>query len=586
MENISYFCTVKQYLPTIMKKIAFVIYSLLIMTSLHVHATDIETATDAVRNMGVGWNLGNTLDANIQSVTDVALNGYWGQQDLKSETCWGQYVTKASLMQMLKNAGFGAIRVPVTWYNHIDSEGNVDAAWMARVHEVVDYVINTGMYCIINVHHDTGADGSNFKSWIKADEANYTANKDRYIKLWKQIAEEFKDYDQKLLFEGYNEMLDRINSWCFASFAASGQYNATIAASAYNAINSYAQSFVSTVRATGGNNAQRNLIITTYAASCGSGNWNSHLKDPLSNMKMPAGESNHIIFEVHDYPNIENLTSAKTELDEMIKSLNTNLVKKGAPVIIGEWGTSNVDKGTGMTDYDLRKADLFSFVDYFVKQCKANNIATFYWMGISSGISRLYPAFDQSDLALKILQAYHGISHNPILPIKEDYSDACMSVTVNYTSQWAEFNLFTGAVTASDYSGIELELESVPAVGELQYKVYPTEQTQDITTANSKLTFTADMNTITQVTLQWKKATNGSIRIKSVRLVKKDGTKESSDPSVFWGCNMSDVDVITGIPALTTNQVDNGLIYNLHGQRLLSPSRGIYIQGHKKFIRR
>ena len=130
LENISYFCTVKQYLPTIMKKIAFVIYSLLIMTSLHVHATDIETATDAVRNMGVGWNLGNTLDANIQSVTDVALNDYWGQQDLKSETCWGQCATKASLMQMLKNAGFGAIRVPVTWYNHIDSEGNVDAAWI------------------------------------------------------------------------------------------------------------------------------------------------------------------------------------------------------------------------------------------------------------------------------------------------------------------------------------------------------------------------------------------------------------------------------------------------------------------------
>ena len=569
-----------------MKKITFVIHCLLIMVSLQVHATDIETATDAVRNMGVGWNLGNTLDANIQSVTDITQNGYWGQQDLKSETCWGQYVTKASLMQMLKNAGFGAIRVPVTWYNHIDSEGNVDAAWMARVHEVVDYVINTGMYCIINVHHDTGADGSNFKSWVKADEANFTANKDRYEKLWKQIAEEFKDYDQKLLFEGYNEMLDKINSWCFASFAASGQYDAKIASSAYNAINNYAQSFVSIVRATGGNNAQRNLIITTYAASCGSGNWNSHLKDPLTNMKMPAGESNHIIFEVHDYPNIENLTSAKTELDEMIKSLNTNLVKKGAPVIIGEWGTSNVDKGAGMTDYDLRKADMFSFVDYFVKQCKANNIGTFYWMGLSSGISRLYPAFDQSDLALKILQAYHGTSHNPILPTKEDYSDACISVTVNYTSQWAEFNLFTGSATASNYSGIELELESVPAVGELQYKVYPTELSQDITTANSKLTFTTDMNTITRVTLQWKKATNGSTRIKSIRLVKKDGTKESSDPSVFWGCNMSDVDVITGISALTTNQVDNGFIYNLHGQRLLSPSKGIYIQGHKKFIRK
>ena len=142
-----------------------------------------------------------------------------------------------------------------------------------------------------------------------------------------------------------------------------------------------------------------------------------------------------------------------------------------------------------------------------------------------------------------------------------------------------------GYATASNYSGIELELESVPAVGELQYKVYPTELSQDITTANSKLTFTTDMNTITRVTLQWKKATNGSTRIKSIRLVKKDGTKESSDPSVFWGCNMSDVDVMTGISSLTTNQVDNGFIYNLHGQRLLSPSKGIYIQGGRKYIK-
>lgn len=569
-----------------MKKIALIISFLSVMAFLHVQATDFETATDAVKNMGVGWNLGNTLDANNQSVTDVTSDSYWGQQDLTSETCWGEYVTKASLMQMLKNAGFGAIRVPVTWYNHMDRDGNVDAAWMKRVHEVVDYVINTGMYCIINVHHDTGADGSSFKSWIKADEANYTTNKDRYVKLWKQIAEEFKDYDQKLLFEGYNEMLDRISSWNFASFAASGQYDATIAASAYNAINSYAQSFVSTVRATGGNNAQRNLILTTYAACCGIGNWNSHLKEPLSNMKMPTGESNHIIFEIHDYPDIGNLTSAKTQHDEMIKSLNTYPVTKGAPVIIGEWGTSNVDKGAGKTDYDLRKDDMFSFVDYFIKQCKANNIGTFYWMGLTSGLTRLYPAFDQPDLALKILQAYHGTGHTPTLPTKEDYGDACISLTVNYTSQWAEFNLFTGSTSASNYSGIEMELASVPAAGELQYKVYPTGKLQDISTANSMLAFTADMNTITKVTLQWKKAAKGSTRIKSIRLVKKDSTKEPCDPSVNWGCNMTDIDIMTGIPTLTSHQTGDGFTYNLQGQRILSPAKGINIRNGKKFIKK
>lgn len=166
----------------------------------------------------------------------------------------GQLISaKAELLKMMKDAGFGAIRVPVTWYNHMDKDGKVDAAWMARVHEVVDYVINQGLYCIINVHHDTGADNEKFKSWIKADEANYAQNKERYENLWRQIAEEFKDYGQLLLFESYNEMLDKYSSWCFASMNASGGYNASDATSAYNAINSYAQSFVKTVRGTGGN---------------------------------------------------------------------------------------------------------------------------------------------------------------------------------------------------------------------------------------------------------------------------------------------------------------------------------------------
>lgn len=73
---------------------------------------------------------------------------------------------------MIREAGFGAIRVPVTWYNHMDIDGKVNAAWMARVKEVVGYVLSQGMYCIINVHHDTGADSSG-KSyhWIKAQEA-------------------------------------------------------------------------------------------------------------------------------------------------------------------------------------------------------------------------------------------------------------------------------------------------------------------------------------------------------------------------------------------------------------------------------
>ena len=122
-----------------MKKIAIIINCLLLMTSYHVQAADFETAKEAVKNMGVGWNLGNTLEANSQTVTDVTQSNYWGQQDLTSESCWGQYVTKPELLKMMKDAGFGAIRVPVTWYNHMDKDGKVDAA---DVVELINIIMN------------------------------------------------------------------------------------------------------------------------------------------------------------------------------------------------------------------------------------------------------------------------------------------------------------------------------------------------------------------------------------------------------------------------------------------------------------
>lgn len=575
-----------------MNRLLTVISSLLLMGAVHAEAADFETATDAVKNMGLGWNLGNTLDAYSQTVTDYTSASYWGQQDLSSETCWGQYVTKPALMKMMKNAGFGAIRVPVTWFNHMDIDGNVNPEWMARVHEVVDYVVNQGMYCIINVHHDTGADGSNFKSWLKADEANYTQNKARYEKLWRQIAEEFKDYGQLLLFESYNEMLDRLNSWCYASFSASGQYNASVATSAYNAINSYAQSFVTTVRATGGNNAQRNLIVNTYCAANGYGTWSSHLSEPLTKMKMPEGESNHIAFEVHAYPSIANnnntdrpIADIRKEVDGMISLLKTNLVSKGAPVIIGEWGTSNVDAAE--TDYEKRPALMKQFCEYFVQQCKANGIATYFWMSISDGASRLFPAFSQADLARWILQAYHGSDFNPVLLERSDYSSSCISCTVDFNQQWSEFNLAMGNFTANDYTQLILELEEAPASGLLEVKIYgKTNTNKKITSATSTISFTASMGTITRVTLQCMQ-NSGSTRVKNIWLVKKNGEKVPSDPSVFWGCTMSDISVSS--PS-TVNDVkldtpNNDRVYDLLGRPYKGRLRkGIYIKNGKLFF--
>jgi aryl-phospho-beta-D-glucosidase BglC (GH1 family) len=379
-------------------------------------AADFETATSAVTNMRVGWNLGNTLDSNSGDVNNMWIEKWSDRSPSSYETAWGQPVTKAELMKMMKDAGFNAIRVPVTWYPHMEAKFDLNGtvwnpttdpigtkiqeAWMKRVHEVVDYVISQGMYCIINIHHDTGAGNT---AWLVASEADYTKQKERFEAVWKQIAEEFKDYDEHLLFEGYNEMLDPYASWCFASFATSSNYDATVATSAYNAINNYAQSFVNAVRSTGGNNAQRNLIVNTYGACNGSGTWNTHLQDPLKMMKLPTDAvSNHLIFEVHTYVDVKNLNNAKNEVNQIIRDVKNNLVSKGAPVIFGEWGTST-DNG-----YDNYRSNMLAYARYFVEQTKANKMGTFYWMGLSDGTHRSVPEFNQADLKDAIIKGYYG----------------------------------------------------------------------------------------------------------------------------------------------------------------------------------
>lgn len=546
--------------------------SMLIVSVWTTHAQSFETATEAVKNMGVGWNLGNTLDAN---------NNNGGRQDLSSETCWGQPYTKPELMKMMKEAGFGAIRIPVTWFPHMDSSNKVDAAWMKRVHEVVDYVIDNGMYCLLNVHHDTG-DGS--FHWLHASMNTYNNVKAKYESLWTQIAEEFKDYGDKLLFESYNEMLDDYNSWCFATFARSGGYHATDAADAYQAINSFAQSFVNAVRATGGNNAKRNLVVNTYGACNGAGNWNTHLKDPLKEMIIPSDAiagAGHIAVQVHAYPNVKNISSMKTEVNDMFNALNTYFISKGTPVIIGEWGTAN----DGEVDYDVRHENVMQFVDFFVKAAKAKNCGTFLWMGLSDGTNRSVPVFNQADLAEAIMKAYYGSSDGYKFPTREDLGTTVYDVS--YTKQWSELNLYSNSLSTSSYQGMELELAEAPTSGTLQFKVYKNDNTdmvQGITTANSTLKFTSNMGTtLKRITLQCC-IPNLQITVKNVYLIKSDGTKLKKEVTPFWGCTV-DEKIITGIQPAKANRPTDKRFYNLKGQQIVQPKHGIYIQNGKKYIK-
>lgn len=480
-----------------------------------------ESAEAAVANFGVGWNLGNTLDTHIDNGHDGSDWKYW-------ETGWGQPVTTPELMLMMKNAGFGAVRVPVTWGIHMDASGKVFDAWMDRVHEVVGYVLDAGMYCILNVHHDTGADES---AWLVADPSVYFDQKERYEYLWRQIAEEFMDHDHKLLFESYNEMLDSRRSWCYASF--NGAYDDAFARGAYDAINEYAQSFVDVVRDTGGGNIARNLIVNTYGACSGAGTWNAHLKDPLKYMKLPDDLlEDHLLFEVHAYPDIEYFNSMKAEVDDMFAALETHLESKGAPVVIGEWGTSSINP---------TEDDLVDFASYFVSKAKECGMGTFYWMTLSDGMARSLPAFNKPLLAESIVKAFNGQTTGYVYPSLDDYD---YTYSVSYYSQWAEANLTEGPILTSDYSGIALVLGQEPGEGDLAVKMYG--ETEDKQTyayfTDSEHTFSIDASRlgscVDRITLQYMKNGEYSIEIKDVELIRKDGKRKTMPVSSFWGCTI------------------------------------------------
>ena len=550
-----------------MKKILLLVCSVMLCTSIE--AASFETAKDAVKNMGVGWNLGNTLDANDATKT-------W-KTTAEHETCWGQPVTKPELLKMMKEAGFGAIRVPITWYQEMDADGKVNDAWMKRVKEVVDYVIDNGMYCIINVHHDTGADSGNYKLWLKASTSNYNTNKAKYEGLWKQIAEQFKDYDQKLLFESYNEMLDEKNTWNEPVDKTDG----------YKAINSYAKSFVTTVRATGGNNKDRNLVVNTYSASS--------TPDAMQNLDLPE-ESNHIIFQIHSYPNWQNKSNAKKEIDNLISNIKSKLLDR-APVIVGEYATFTT--WPSEIDYYAKDKEVALYaMDYLIQKTKENGIGTFYWMGMSDGSYRDMPAFHQADLAQTLIKAYYGSIDGYKYPTADDFE---IVYDISYNDEWSELFLFGSwdrtAVNLSGYKGIRVEMDKAYG-NKLQIKVYGdkksgtdfNEQYAPLSDTSASTTVDFDTSilgsTFWGVTLQ---TNSGALTatLKEAKLIKADDTEESLSATAAWGCTVEakSTPKPTGIHAIKyVKSEDNGAIYNLQGQRVDNPKKGIFIKAGKKVV--
>jgi len=316
------------------------------------------TSQQLVEDMTFGWNLGNTLDVcQADRDGDGKINEHVEAGEKVDETLWGNPKATKELFTSLKKNGVNAVRIPVTWRDHMDSNGNIDREWMDRVQQVVDYAYSQEMYVIINVHHDGGGDPK-FGAWIiEESQKDYNTFLKKYKNIWKQIAERFKNYSDYLIFESMNEVgFDTL-------------YNKN-KADAYNLINKINQDFVDIIRATGGNNAKRHLLIAGYYTDI------ERTCDSL--YKMPDDKAGRCILSVHYYTpwdfctcDIKHTWGTNSEVRQMetlIGKMKKNFVDKGIPVIIGEYAASGSDLSS-----------CIFFIEKLNKLCSDYGIATFIW---------------------------------------------------------------------------------------------------------------------------------------------------------------------------------------------------------------
>ena len=281
-------------------------------------------AFEYIGGMGAGINLGNAFDASDCT---------WLTDELEYESAWCKAKTVPAYIDSLCNEGFNLIRIPVSWHNHVDKDYKISEQWLARVTEVVDYCLDKDMYVIINIHHDVD------KDYFYPDSA-HAENTLKYTEtVWKQIAENFRDRSDRLIFECINEprLKGTDNEWWFPS------ENAAVL-DAYKTLMDANQCFVDTVRATGGNNADRYLMVCGYC----------HIPSSTvsNNFDIPSDTAdNKIIVSVHSYRPYDFAGDKdgktafgepeKRENKQVFSSLYDRYVANGIPVIIGEYGCTD-----------------------------------------------------------------------------------------------------------------------------------------------------------------------------------------------------------------------------------------------------
>jgi len=298
--------------------------------------------------MGAGWNLGNSLEA------------------IGGETAWGNPATTQTLLTAVKAAGFKTVRIPVSWKQYADANDVISATWMNRVAEVVGYAQKAGLFALINIHWDGG--------WMQPTYARQAVVNARITKFWTQIANRFKGFDDTLLFAGTNEVM------------VEGDYG-TPTTEYVTVQNGFNQAFVTAVRATGGNNAVRHLVVQGF---------NTNIDHTLNFAVMPADPAkSRLMMEVHYYDPYDFALNAKSAIwqwgagatdpaatanwgdeayaDAQFQKMKAKFVDKGIPVILGEFAAIRRTEHTGAEAYRL------AWDRYIAHSAWAHGMVPVYW---------------------------------------------------------------------------------------------------------------------------------------------------------------------------------------------------------------
>ena len=399
----------KRYLSFILSLLmAMTIFIGLDLGDINVQALSGDTLKNAdteaiLEDMGLGWNLGNSLDAT-------------GGSGLDTETSWSNPKTTQALIDKVKSLGFNTVRVPVSWGKHVSGDNyTIDSAWLARVKEVVDYCYKNDMYVILNIHHDTKSSESASGAGYYPRSSAYSSSEKFVTSVWSQMAEYFKNYDYHLIFETLNEprLIGTGYEWWFNKWNIPSEVKDAI-----DCINKLNQKAVDTIRDTGSNNRGRLIMCPGYDASIDGAT--------VSGFKLPtdiSGNKNRIAVSVHAYSpynfamNVGSgststyTSSIKNELQDLFSTLKSNFRDKGIPVVIGEFGST--DKNN--------TAERVKWATDYTALAKKNNIPCVLWD------NNAFAVYNGNSIVLN--SEYHGYinrKNNTVTSPAKDVIEALM----------------------------------------------------------------------------------------------------------------------------------------------------------------